>query len=111
MSALAYRFKIDPLVPLAEAEMSLHLALIALEGLFGPSGIRLDAHYRTEEGERAIVVDGSTRVGRALVRVFTTLLSREFGDERFVVRRLADGEDGALTCSPAAQLPDSPVLA
>jgi hypothetical protein len=36
MSALAYRFEINPLVPLAEAEMSLHLAMIALEGLFGP---------------------------------------------------------------------------
>jgi hypothetical protein len=111
MSELAYRFEIDPLVPLADAQMSLHLALIALEGLFGPSGVRLDARYRTDEGERAIVIDGSTRVGRALVRVFTTLLSREFGDDRFVVRRLADGGDGAPTCSPSAEVPDSSVLA
>jgi hypothetical protein len=115
MSALAYRFEIDPLVPLADAEMSLRLAMIALEGLFGPSGIRLDAHYRTDEAGRAIVIDSSTRVGRALVRVFTTLLSREFGDDRFVVQRLAAGEDNVLTaaanCSPAAEVPDAPVLA
>lgn len=90
MPAPAYRFEMDPSVDLAEAEMSLHLAMIALEGLYGPAGVRLDARYCRDEPGRALVVDSSTRVGGTLVRVFAALLLREFGDGGFVVRRLQD---------------------
>jgi hypothetical protein len=89
MTRLAYRFEVDASVPLDEAEMSLHLAMIALEGLFGRAGVRLDARYRLDAAGRAIVVDGSTPLGESLVRVFAALLIREFGDECFVVRRIS----------------------
>ena len=72
---------------MVQAEMSLHLAMIALEGLFGRAGVRLDARYRLDEPGAAIVVDGSTQVGESLVRIFAALLIREFGDDSFVVRR------------------------
>jgi hypothetical protein len=87
MPRVTYRLEFEAAVPLAEAEMSLHLAMIALEGLFGRASVRLDARYRLDEAGRAIVVDGSTQVGESLVRVFAALLIREFGDDSFVVRR------------------------
>ena len=81
MSQTTYRFEIDKSVPLTEAEQSLHLAMVAIEGLYGPAGVRLDARYHLDESGRAIEVDGSTPVGSSLVKIFTTLLLREFGDD------------------------------
>ena len=107
MTPSAYRFEFDESVELAEAEMTLHLAMIALEGLFGRAAVRLDARYRLDEAAGAIVVDASTSVGAALVRVFTTLLTREFGDEAFDVRQVLGGEPGAADAptDPGARPP------
>lgn len=88
MQPSSYRFEIDASVDLVEVEMSLHLAMITLEGLFGTAAVRLDARYHLDEPGRAFTIEASTTVGAALVRVFTTLLSREFGDDSFVVRPL-----------------------
>jgi hypothetical protein len=88
MAKVTYRFELTPAVPLAEAEMSLHLAMMALEGLFGRAGVRLDARYRLDKAGTAITVDGSSQVGESLVRVFAALLIREFGDDSFGVRRV-----------------------
>lgn len=41
------------------------------------------------EPSLSISVDGSTEVGAALVKVFTRLLVREFGEMAFEVRRVA----------------------
>lgn len=82
-----YRFTFDPQVPLTEAEMSLHLAIIAVEGIYGQAQVRLDARYRLDAPNAAIVVDATTPVGEALVRVFTTLITKEFGEDAFCVCR------------------------
>jgi hypothetical protein len=108
MTQPAYRFEFGPTVPTVEAEMSLHLALIAVEGLFGRPAVRLDARYRLLEPERAIAVDCSSPVGAALVRVFTALLIKEFGDNAFDVRRVARvGEVREVAESPARDREDS----
>lgn len=83
-----YRFAFHECVPIAEARMSLDLALITLEGLFSSANVRLDAHYHIDELSCAIVIDGSNEVGAALVKVFTTLLEREFGNDSFRVERV-----------------------
>lgn len=88
MTADVYRFEMGKTVPLNEAEQSLHLALIAVQGLFGQARVRMDAAYHVDESRRVIVVDGTTEVGAALVRVFTELLLREFGGTAFRVRRV-----------------------
>jgi len=87
MSLDSYRFEVDGSVPLDEAEMTLQLAMLALEGLYGQAAVRLDGRYHVDEPCRAIVVDGSTEVGTSLVRVFTALLIREFGEDSFSARR------------------------
>lgn len=88
MTANVFRFQFDPAVSLMDAEMSLHLAMIAIEGLFGEARVRLDACYHLDEARRSITVDGATEVGAAVVKTFTRLLSREFGEDAFHVRRV-----------------------
>lgn len=88
MNAERVCFELESHVPLTDAEMSLHLAMFAVEGLFGRAQVRLDARYELNESHDAIVVDASTPVGVHLVRVFTSLLQREFGDDSFRVRRI-----------------------
>ncbi len=109
MSRIAYRFDLDAATPLTEAEMSLHLAMIALEGLFGRAGVRLDARYHLDEPRRAIVVDGSTLIGESLVKVFAALLIREFGDAGFTVRRIvpssSTGDPEPTTPAPPPRAP------
>lgn len=88
MQTNVFRFEIDARVPLVEAEMSLHLAMFAVEGFVGPARIRLDMSYFVDEPRRAIFVDGTNEIGGAVVRVFTNLLLREFGEDSFLVRRV-----------------------
>jgi hypothetical protein len=87
MTPDVYRFEFERSVPIEEAELTLHLALFAVEGLFGQASIRLDAGYHIDGPRGAIVVDGTTDVGAAVVRVFTSLLLHEFGGDGFNVRR------------------------
>jgi len=84
----AFRFVFKKDVSVVDAELSLHLAIFAIEGLFGVARVRLDVSYHIDEPRRVIVVDASNEVGEALVRVFTNLLLREFGDDSLQVVRI-----------------------
>lgn len=84
----AVRFQVDDNISLNDAEMSLHLAMFAVEGLFGRARVRLDAEYELNEQDHAIDVDGSTEVGAMIARVFTGLLLREFGEDSFQIQRM-----------------------
>lgn len=87
MDADAYRFEFEPHVSLSDAEASLHLALFAIEGIFGRAQVRLDARYELDEDGHAVVLDTTSLVGETALRVFTGLLLREFGEDAFRVRR------------------------
>ena len=82
------RFRFDGEIRLTDAEMSLHLAMFAVEGLFGRARVRLDAEYELNEQDHCIDVDGGTEVGAMIVRVFTGLLLREFGENSFCTERM-----------------------
>lgn len=88
MNANGIRFELGSHVSLTDAEMSLHLAMFAVEGLFGRARVRLDADYEIDEPQHQIVVDAGTEIGAVLVRVFTALLLREFGEDSFAVSRV-----------------------
>ncbi len=77
------QFFFEPDVSLADVEMSLHLAMFAVEGLIGRVRVRLDAEYHLDESTRAIVINTHRPVGRMIARVFTGLLLREFGEGAF----------------------------
>ena len=88
MRTREYRFHFEPRVSLAEAEMSLHLAMFAIEGLIGRARVRLSARYYIDEHDQTIVVNACKSVGRMIARVFTGLLLREFGEDAFSVERI-----------------------
>jgi hypothetical protein len=88
MTVGVFRFTFVPDIPLDEAEMTLQLATFAVEGLFGAARVHLDFSYHVDANRHAILADGTTEVGSAVVQVFTALLLREFDDDSFRVERV-----------------------
>jgi len=89
----AFVFRFGPHVRLSDAEMSLHLAMCAVEGLAGRAQVRLSAAYQVDPENHAIGVDASTGVGQMIARVFAGLLLREFGEDAFRVERVGNTPD------------------
>ncbi len=100
LTMTAFRFEFQPTVKLTEAEMSLHLAIYAIEGLFGEARVRLETGYELDAANRLLVVNADGEIGASLVQVYTRLLIREFGENAFHVRRVerasVQQSDGAL---------------
>ena len=88
MTAGVYRFEFAPSIPLEEVELSLHVARLALEGIFGAARSRLEFGYFADKPHHTITVDGTTEVGMAVALAFTHLISTEFGAEAFQVRQV-----------------------
>lgn len=88
-----FRFTFGSKAHLAEAEATLHLAVLAAEGLFGQARVRIDFAYHVATPRSTLIVDGCTPTGDAIVRVFTAFLVREFGEDGFAVRRVAPRTD------------------
>ena len=91
MNRVLYRYNFDSKVPIRDIEESLLLAVLAAESLHGRSLVRLDASFYLDSHKRSCVVDAATEVGRAIARIFTGFLTREFGEEAFKVERVGDG--------------------
>jgi hypothetical protein len=88
--ASSFLFQLEPHVPLAEAEMSLHLAMFAVEGLAGRARVRLDSRYQLDAENHVIRVDGGNRIGSMVARIFAGLLLREFGEDAFYVEHVIE---------------------
>ena len=88
MNRELYRYNFDSKVPIRDIEESLLLAVLAAESLPGRSLVRLDASFCLDSHKRSCVVDAATEVGRAIARIFTGFLTREFGEEAFQVERV-----------------------
>lgn len=86
---MTHRFEFNDNIDLEQAEQTLHLTLFGVEGLFGPARVRLEVSYQLELTARVINVSGVTDVSEAVARVFTSYLSREFGEDAFRVRAVA----------------------
>jgi len=90
MTADVFRFLISRDLPLDDAEVTLQLAVIAAESLFGSSQIRLDFSYHLDRVQHSIVLDGTTETGAAIVKIFTGFLQREFRPEDFQIQRIRE---------------------
>jgi len=90
MNQELYKYNFDSKIPIQEVEDSLLLAVLAAESLHGRSLVRLDASFCLNPKKRSCVVDSATDVGRAIARIFTGFLTREFGEESFKVERIHD---------------------
>ncbi|MFH1891094.1 MAG: hypothetical protein ABIK83_00250 [Candidatus Zixiibacteriota bacterium] len=88
MNRELYRYNFDSKIPIQDVEESLLLAVLAAESLHGRSLVRLDASFCLDPKKRSCVVDAATEVGRAIARIFTGFLAREFGEEAFKVERV-----------------------
>jgi hypothetical protein len=100
MNTAVFRFTFAPGVDLTEAEATLQLSILAAEGLFGEARVRMEVSYHADAPRSVIVVDGSTPSGDAVVRIFTSFLTREFGPEGFSVRRIPAPRAEAATAHP-----------
>ena len=100
MNSDIYRYQFGAECPAREVEETLHLAVLAVECLYGQSRVRLDASHCMDAEKRACVIDASTDVGRDIVRIFTGLAIREFGEDAFKVRRV---ERAGPACSGGAE--------
>jgi len=79
----AIHFVFEPGVSLADAEMSLHLAMFAVEGLVGQVRVRLSAKYVLDQDSHAIVIEGNDDVCQMVAKAFAGLMVREFGEDSF----------------------------
>lgn len=95
-----YRYRFDSKVPIREVEESLLLAVLAAESLHGRSSVRLEASFHLDPKKRCCVVDAATEVGRAIARMFTGFLSREFGEDAFEVKRIGGVSAAAAELNP-----------
>ncbi len=84
------RYRFTEAVPMQEAEDSLMLAVLAAEGIYGRSRVRLETSFALDAAKRACVIDASTEVGQHVSRVFTTFITKQFGEEAFRLERLAN---------------------
>jgi hypothetical protein len=89
MTTSVFRFTFAPGVDIRDVESTLQLSILAAEGLFGEASVRMDASYLSDAPRSVIVVDGSTAVGDAIVRIYTGFLTREIGADAFSVRRMS----------------------
>jgi hypothetical protein len=84
-----YRLTFRIPVAMEAVEETLLLAILAVGCLHGGAAVRLDAGYAIDPGDRAVVLDAGTEIGRAVARVFIGFCTHEFGDDAFAVVRAA----------------------
>lgn len=88
MFAGVFRFSFDQHVPIEDAEMTLHLAMLAAEGLFGKPRVAMEFRYEIQPFDAYLDVDGDSEVGVTIARIFAGLLLREFGDSAFRITNI-----------------------
>jgi len=88
MNRIGYRYRFFRDIDLREARGTLLLALLAAEGLFGRTRVRMDAAWAEDDGINVIVIDAGTLVGITVCLIFTAFLTAEFGADGFDVRQV-----------------------
>ena len=83
-----YRFEFQQDVPGKAIEEHLYWSVFNAESVFGKPKVRLDASFYFDQEKKVCVIDKTTEVGRHIAQVFTSLITREFGEESFKVERL-----------------------
>ncbi len=83
-------------------EAQLALAIVAAECTFGQARVRISAAYSISppngatDGQKVtqVVIDVSTEVGEHIAQIFTGLMIRQLGEDRFTVDRVRRKERG-----------------
>jgi hypothetical protein len=82
------QFTFSPAVVIEEVQGTLALAVMALESLYGPDRVVLDATYRLDPQTRTLDVDRANDVGATFALILLGFLRREFGPDAFRMRRV-----------------------
>ena len=85
-----YRFKFDESIEKELIESQIALAIITAECIFGQAKVRLNAGYLVVKNKA--VIDGASEVGEFIVQVFTGLMIRQVGEDKFSVERVKKKE-------------------
>jgi hypothetical protein len=73
-------------------ETQLALAIVATECTFGQPKVRVNAAYYLSKKKPLVVIDVSTEVGEHIAQVFTGLMIRQLGEDKFTVDRIRSKE-------------------
>ncbi len=84
-----YRFKFNSGVDLEEIDSILLFATMLSESIHSEAQVRLDTSWSLDVSNRMCEVNATARVGRDLARMFSELVTLEFGDRSFEVERVA----------------------
>jgi hypothetical protein len=82
------RFKFPEGLDREIIETQLALAIIAAECTFGQPRVRISAAYCVSKDKRQVAIDVSTEVGEHIAEVFTGLMIRQIGEDKFTVDRV-----------------------
>ena len=87
MAREMYEYQFDPSTPMREVRDTLMLSVIAAEALRGRSEVNLNARFHLDEKRRICEVAADNLVGQDIAKIFTGLLTKEFGEDAFKVER------------------------
>ncbi len=80
-----YEYRFVGTTPMRDVRDTLLLSVIAAEALHGRSEVNLDAKFRLDEKRRICEVGADNPVGQDIAKIFTGLLTKEFGEGAFKV--------------------------
>ena len=80
-----YVFKFGKCATTDLLEAQVTLAVIAVECMLGKAAVRIGFRYAVKKDKNAVIMETGNEAGDAIVRVFTGLLIRAFGETRFKV--------------------------
>jgi len=83
-----YRFKFDEGIDKKFIKNQIALAVITAECTFGPLKVKLNATYLVSKNK--VIIDISNDVGAHIAQVFTGLITRQIGEDKFIVERMKD---------------------
>src|SRR5689334_7192426 len=83
-----YKFTFRENIPAKDIEECLFWSGFNTESIFGKARFRLDGSFHFDRHRKFVVIDKSTDVGKHLAQIFTSVVSREFGEESFRIERL-----------------------
>jgi hypothetical protein len=86
--SIVCRFKFPEDVSAEAIEAQLTLAIVAAECAYGQAKVRINAAYCISRDKAQAIIDVSTNVGEHIAQVFTGLMIRQLGEQRFTVQRV-----------------------
>jgi len=93
MHATTYLFRFDDATELDEAESTLHLAILAAEGLFSEALLRVSFSYHRDDPGHSLLINGGEEISETVVRIFTSFAIKEFGSTAFTISALPSTRD------------------